>query len=289
MRHWFPIAALAGIALTLLPETGEAFGRRSRNPPCPPPQACPCPPVICCLPVASAASVPTPTTVTIKNKSYRIIPHPDKGYEEEDERKAATVTPPPGAQGSDIPSSDRFEGTARRIAKVNIFNGVVEPQFDTVAKLRTTLQSKSDMKALMIPQTSDSKRVEQEKRNVCVKAYIYAFKKEGDNDYHVILGDAPGTPGLQFLNTEVSGIPVGGTDENRDKLWAVRKAFKDAFSLGNSGPGSYYRPDPPVPVLITGSLFWDVDHENVVVGPADFKPKDAWEIHPISAIEFLEN
>jgi hypothetical protein len=52
---------------------------------------------------------------------------------------------------------------------------------------------------------------------------------------------------------------------------------------------SYFRPDPPVPIRVTGSLFWDVDHEDPpYVGPNDFKPKTAWEIHPISDIEFLE-
>jgi hypothetical protein len=71
-------------------------------------------------------------------------------------------------------------------------------------------------------------------------------------------------------------------------LWQVRKTFQQAFDLGASGPESYFRPQPPVPVRVTGSLFWDVDHENELVGPADFKPTSAWEIHPISAIDFLE-
>jgi hypothetical protein len=134
--------------------------------------------------------------------------------------------------------------------------------------------------------TSD--RVKDEKRNVQVTGHIYAFKKESDNDYHVILGNAPDAATAQFLNVEVSGIPVGGTMANRSTLVGVRKEFKDAFGLGPNGPAGYTRLDPPVPVRISGSLFWDVDHAPGVVGPTGLRPKTAWEIHPVSQIEFLD-
>jgi hypothetical protein len=55
-----------------------------------------------------------------------------------------------------------------------------------------------------------------------------------------------------------------------------------------SRPGAFQRPDPPVPVRVTGSFFWDVDHSPPnFIGPNDFKTKTSWEIHPISKIEFL--
>jgi hypothetical protein len=42
-----------------------------------------------------------------------------------------------------------------------------------------------------------------------------------------------------------------------------------------------------VPVRVTGSLFWGPEHQPPhTVGPKDFAPGTAWEIHPISAIEF---
>jgi hypothetical protein len=122
-----------------------------------------------------------------------------------------------------------------------------------------------------------------------VPGFIYAFRKEADNDYHVIIGDAPGTPNPRYLNVEVSGIPVAGSDENRNQLGSVRKTFKETFDLGDEGPDVYQRLQPPVPVQITGSLFWDSEHEPpATVGPNDFKPRTAWEIHPISDIVFID-
>src|SRR5262249_7736042 len=106
---------------------------------------------------------------------------------------------------------------------------------------------------------------------------------------HVILGDPPGAANPRFVNSEVSGIPVAGTDANRTQLWNVRKTFKDAFGLGDTGPKSYFRPHPPVPVRISGSVLWDIEHPPPkTVGPNDFKPRTAWEVHPISKIQFLD-
>ena len=39
-----------------------------------------------------------------------------------------------------------------------------------------------------ITEDADSDRVQEEKRNVSVTAFLYATKKEADNDYHMILG-----------------------------------------------------------------------------------------------------
>jgi len=224
--------------------------------------------------------------VTIKGKQYRIIPTADKGEHAKDEvEKAAEL---PSAKGTNIPASDVFRGTSRRIAKTTIFNGPVE-DFDSVASLLDSLPKNQAMRDKHLSNAPTSNRVAEERKNVRVKAYIYAFKKEDDNDYHVILGDAPDAEDLRYLNAEVSGIPLAGTDANRAQLSAVRTAFKSTFGLGASGPGSYFKPDPPIPVRVGGSLFWDVDHEDPpYVGPQSHKPKTPWEIHPISEIEFLE-
>ncbi len=186
---------------------------------------------------------------------------------------------------SNVPSKDVFIGKVRRVAKTVILDG--EPKaFASVLSLRNSLPKDSEMMALEIGKGPNVDRVEQEKKNVTVTAYIFAFRKESDNDYHVIIGDASGTPNTRYL--EVSGIPVGGTDDNRSQLWDVRKAFKQSFDLGDQGPDAYFRPHQPVPVRITGSLFWDVEHWPKTVGPNEFAPKTAWEIHPISKIEFLD-
>jgi hypothetical protein len=124
---------------------------------------------------------------------------------------------------------------------------------------------------------------------VTVLASIYAFRKESDNDYHVILGDSPTASHPRYLNAEVSGIPVEGSDDNRNALWAVRNAFKAAFHLDSEELDSYWEPNEPVPVRVTGPIFWDSEHEPPhTVGPKKFSPRTAWEIHPISRIEFLD-
>jgi hypothetical protein len=41
-------------------------------------------------------------------------------------------------------------------------------------------------------------------------------------------------------------------------------------------------------VRIEGSLFFDVDHAAGAVGPANMKPKSAWEMHPITKITLAE-
>src|SRR5207249_469698 len=130
-----------------------------------------------------------------------------------------------------------------------------------------------------------------EKRNVRVRAFIYAYSKESDNDYHVIIGDPPGTPNLRYMNVEISGLPTDDdapTATTKQKLTSARAEFKSFFNLGNPGDtNGYRRPNPPVEVIVTGSTFWDAEHPPPhTVGPTTSKPKSAWELHPITLIEF---
>jgi hypothetical protein len=237
-------------------------------------------------PQATAAPpAPQPRTVTIKGKTYRLVPLTDRGANDREELESQ---PPAAGVAATIPATDRFNGKVRRLPKTTIFDGGPE-NFPSITALRHTLQTDDEMAALGIGEGPGVDRVKQEKRNVTVKAWIYAFRKESDNDYHVILGDAPDAADRLFLNAEVSGIPTAGSADNRKRLQAVRKAFQQTFDLGPDGPDGYFRPDPPVPVQVTGSLFWDVEHPPPhTVGPTDFAPKTAWEIHPISQIDFLD-
>jgi hypothetical protein len=304
-RFAFLLALLASSAVLTITNDAFSNGRRHlRRGFCCPPVVCM--PAPCCQDGMGGTIVPYSTypgmpgqavpssqlppvrTVTIKGKQYSIVPHPDRGSFE-DEQDASARTLPPGAAGSDIPASERFMGTARRIAKTNIFNSNGEVKsFGSISALVAWLPKSQVMLDKHLPHMPTTDRVAEEMHNVTVQAHIYAFKKESDNDYHVILGDPPGTANPHYFNAEVSGIPIAGTDANRATLWQVRKAFQQSFELGTSGPASYFRVHPPAPVRVTGSIFWDVDHEHELVGPADFKPTSAWEIHPISALEFLE-
>jgi hypothetical protein len=293
MRKVMLLVALALAGLAAIPDAGEArCWRRGRPAP-----AGPCYyPVYYCQPVlvspcyypqpiviGPAQAVPAARTVTIKGRTYRIHPTGQPGEHDVEELDkellALTAT-------SNLPVADRFHGTVRRLPKTTIFAG--DPKtFDSVSALRDWLPDNDTMIGLRIARGPAVNRVAQERFNVQVPAYIYAFRKESDNDYHVIIGDPPDADSPQYLNAEVSGIPTAGTDANRNTLWDVRRAFKEAFQLGDSGPDSYFRPDPPVPVRVMGSLFWDPEHQPPhTVGPSDFSPGTAWEIHPISAIEF---
>ena len=292
MRKLVLFVALALAGLAAIPDAGEARCRRRCRPapagrcyypvyPCQPVLVSPCYPQPLFLGPAQAAPAGRP--VTIKGRTYRIHPTGDRGEHDKEELDKELLAL--GA-ASNIPVADRFHGTVRRLPKTTIATADLKT-FDSVSALRDWLTDDDTMKGLRIGKGPAVNRVAQEKWNVQVKAYVYAFRKESDNDYHVIIGDAPDAPEPKYLNAEVSGIPTGGTDANRAKLWAVRRAFKEAFQLEDEGPDSYHRPDTPVPVRITGSLFWDSEHEPPhTVGPKDFSPGTAWEIHPISAIEF---
>jgi hypothetical protein len=183
-------------------------------------------------------------------------------------------------------SEDDFVGHHRKAAKTSIATGDVK-SFDTLLDLLHTLVPDKKMRALDPPISKDpsSDRVEQEKRNVSVRGFIYAVKFEEDHDYHVILGLDPDAAAEAYLNVEVSGLPQGGP--HRAKLKAARATFKEFFAERNVHfGGSYKKFDPPIPVRMEGSLFFDVDHKAGVVGPQGMRPKTAWEIHPVTKIEF---
>ena len=115
--------------------------------------------------------------------------------------------------------------------------------------------------ALHIDSGPTSNRLPQEQRLVTVTAYIYASSKESDNDFHCIIGNSSSTsPSL--MNAEVSGLPVA-TSVFFAPLTDARSEFK-AFFTGNSSdalPASGYdKYNPPIPIKVTGSLFFDVDH-----------------------------
>ena len=98
-----------------------------------------------------------------------------------------------------------------------------------------------------------------------------------------MLGTAPGES-PRFINVEISGLPSSG--QFRTPLKQVRDKFKAYLGTEISGSGYHKFVDAPIPVTITGSLFYDIDHPPGVVGPTGMRPKTAWEIHPVTDIEF---
>jgi hypothetical protein len=188
---------------------------------------------------------------------------------------------PPGA----APSADNYHGSARMAAKLSIGSGAPEDISD-IGTLLHSLPADKTMRAKHISQTPDSGRLPEEQRNVTVTAFLYASSKESDNDFHCIVGRDPKKP-AQFMNVEVSGLPPSSS-EFFATLKAARNQFKVFFTSNADGlpAGGYDKYDPPISITVTGSLFFDVDHVPPAVGPQGMKPKTAWEIHPVSKIEF---
>src|SRR6266851_6526455 len=194
MKKWVLLFSLAVVGVATLPDTGESCWRRR------------CRPATCISVCAQVA--PAPSVVTIKGKTYRLLDTADQGeFEEKAQRPTITA--------AGIPEDDTFSGTDRLIPKTTIVDAEVE-EFTTVAALVKQLLAKfpdAKMEEMGIKRNTDT-RVAAEKRNVRVNGFIHAFKKEGDNDYHVILGDGSNAENPVYLNVEVSGIPVGGTNAN---------------------------------------------------------------------------
>ena len=178
--------------------------------------------------------------------------------------------------------SDNFAGTARRAAKLSIAPGRVEP-FDGTGDLLDTLPSHKAMKALHISTAASSNRVKEEKKNVGFDAWLYAASREADNNFHLILGGDPDSgDDPRFMNAEVSGLPPD--DPPRAQFQDVRDSFA---SIVTTTPGiGYDFYDPPIPVSVEGSLFWDASHATGArPGPPSAKPKTVWEVHAITSIQ----
>jgi hypothetical protein len=186
------------------------------------------------------------------------------------------------------PPSDSFQGTARKSTKLSIANAQVEALAD-VRALINALPPDSAMIARQprIKTTATSRRVKEEKRNVRVRAFIYAASREDDNDFHLIVGRDPNAgPGL-YMTMELSGLPAQGSAAF-SRLRAAREAYKQFF--GADLPGlTYDFYDPPIPIEVEGSLFFDMSHSaGARPGPQSLRAgmPTIWEIHPITRIVF---
>jgi hypothetical protein len=237
--------------------------------------------------VAEGAAVGPPKTFVFKGKTYVAIDTNERGESEEAELRV-----PPEAQLAPRRPSDgeHFAGVARRDAKTSFVGGAPLAFNSPGAALDFILQGND-------PRTNDgmmrsklsarSPRAPEEMRNVTVMGFLYATKKEADNDFHLLIGDNPNGGDGRFMTAEVSGLPVA-TNAQTPQFLHVRDEFKEFFrTTGQQLPGSRYRIFPdPVPVTITGSVFFDVDHEIGQVHSRNAAPGTVWEIHPVTDIVF---
>lgn len=185
-------------------------------------------------------------------------------------------------------AGDNFRGTSRRAAKISIADADVEV-FADLSDLLDSLVAEEDMvdHDPEITTDRDSDRVDEEIRNVQVRAFLYAASRENDNDYHLILGRDPELSPSLYMTMELSGLPPAD-DASFDTLKAARDAYKDFF--GSDLPGtSYDFYDPPIPVEIGGSLFFDMSHaRGSRPGPQSLRDDmpTIWEVHPVTEIVF---
>lgn len=184
-------------------------------------------------------------------------------------------------------ANQNFRGTSRKAAKLSISNAEVEV-FDDVATLIQTLPSHHSMVRHhpRISTDAASGRVEKENRNVRVSAFLYAASREEDNDYHLIVGRDPAIDPV-YMTMEISGLPPA-TSAHFSRLDDARQSYSSFF--GGDLPGaSYDFYDPPIPIEVEGSLFFDMSHATGSrPGPQSLRDNMpvVWEIHPIAHITF---
>ena len=186
------------------------------------------------------------------------------------------------------PPSDNFKGTARKAAKLSIVAGTPD-KFNDLKKLIADLPPDKAMVKHDPPITTKptSRRVAEEKRNVRVRAFLYAASRENDNDFHLIIGRKRGQSPSMYMTVELSGLPPKSSPHFK-RLNNTRETYKSFFA--DQLPGlTYDFYDPPIPVVVEGSLFFDMSHATgSKPGPNSLRSDipTIWEIHPISKIVF---
>ena len=218
------------------------------------------------------------------SRSYTILRTAEvDGYEFE--KASAAGLPQPNVLAP-VPTGDNYQGTARKAAKLSIPSGATQ-SFGDLQKLIESLAADSEMVKLKPPisTTKSSNRVSKEKRNVAVKAFLYAASREADNDFHLIVGRDPTKLPERYMTMEVSGLPPK-TAASYAKLKVARDAFKGFF--GTHLPGMTYDfYDPPIPIRVEGPLFFDMSHATGArPGPPSLKSRmpTIWEVHPVTSI-----
>jgi len=184
-------------------------------------------------------------------------------------------------------ASEMFNGKFRPEVKTSYSTARNEPVTDVESLLKnlpTDAQMTSEHPELIAKDKNHQNhrpRIDREERNVTVKAWLYWVGRQVDNDYHLILGDTSQlTSQTVFMNTEISGLPQGGS--NQQPFVGLRNALRSTLATHPNKNGAFVT---PLPVSITGSLLWDGEHRNPNNSgpkkPVDIRPKKAWEIHPI--------
>jgi len=185
-----------------------------------------------------------------------------------------------------LPGGDNFAGKDRKAAKLSIAAAPTE-NFSDVSKLIASLPALDAMIKLHIPTTANSNRVQQEKRNIHVTGFLFAASAEADNDFHLIVGRDPKAGQEMYMTMEVLGLPPANSPAF-GPLNTARTAYKQFFGTKNLPGAGYHFYQPPIPVQIDGSLFFDATHSTgQAPGPPSLKSRmpTIFEVHPITKIK----
>ena len=236
-------------------------------------------------------SEPLPAREPTARWTYTIVSSDTWGHSEREEEMSLTIAPfnPLTASGPGDQIKAKFRGTHRKFSKIHISDADIE-SFDDLETLLGTLPSDDDMRDHdpEITKDANSHRTAEENRNVSVPTFICAIKYEADQDWHIIGAAANDCSTGPFFNYEISGLP-GNNSFAFDTLLEVRQSLAEILENDLPGPGSYRKyEDNPIPVIIEGSLFYDIDHGPGVVGPDGMRPGTSWEIHPVTQIDLVE-
>ncbi len=246
-------------------------------------------PVTASAQARAAPSSAAVRTFKFKGKTYQAVQTNERGESEEHELRESSLTGAP-ARRSD---GEHFNGSARKSAKTSFASGGADSFSSPGALLDSLLNGSAPQdndRVMRSKLNANAPRASEEQRNATVTAFLYATKKESDNDFHLLIGDNPNGGDGRFMTAEVSGLP---NPDNRltPQFQQVRDAYRAFFTAsGLSLPGErYVRFPQPIPITLTGSVFFDVDHTIGEVRSGNIIPETVWEIHPISDIVFDPN
>jgi hypothetical protein len=181
-----------------------------------------------------------------------------------------------------LPYEQYFKGIARKTAKINISEGDTL-FFETVGDVLNFLPCDTTMQHKGIK--DKTRRLPEEDFNVSIDtAYLFSIELEDDGDLHLLIGDIIDSVKTNLMTVEVSGLP-DRRNPSYETLLSVRKTLYDEYPKCFSGkrvrPTKKFRK-----ITLQGSLFFDNRHP--ATGKAH-RPQTAFEIHPITYIEFLED
>ena len=134
---------------------------------------------------------------------------------------------------------------------------------------------------------SASTRVAEETENVWLEhVFIYVIIREGDGDYHLIIGNGHDTASKTLMNVEIAALPESSSPYYHT-LKSVRDKFEHKYSMCSKK--NFWEDHKVLPeISIKGTLFFDLRHANTGehVGNKHIKTQTFWEIHPATYIKF---